>query len=318
MHTQHSPSQLKTALFAGGCFWCIESDFEKLTGVASAVSGYAGGEIENPTYKNYSRHGCREAVEVSYDPTVVSYRALVEYLIKHSDPTDADGSFHDRGLQYAPAIYFDSDEEKEIAKKLIDTANAQHIYEKPLAIAVLPRVKFWPAEDYHQDYYKKNPIPYRLYRLGSGRDGFIKKHLGDDILRAKLTPLQYKVTQKGGTESPFHNEYNDNHREGIYVDIVSGESLFSSSDKYDSGTGWPSFVKPISNEAVVLYEDRSFFGTRAEVRSRLADSHLGHIFEDGPADRGGKRYCMNSAALRFIPREEMEEKGYGEYFKLFE
>jgi len=211
-------------------------------------------------------------------------------------------------------------------------------------------VKFWPAEDYHQDYADKNPVRYSFYRLASGRDAFIKKYWGDNAgqfvvsdqavatsgqinqpskenswanyvkpseseLRGRLTPLQYKVTQAEGTESPFSNPYDKNDELGIYVDVVSGEPLFSSRDKYDSGTGWPSFVKPISPEAVTLREDKKLFSTRTEVRSKFADSHLGHVFNDGPAERGGLRYCMNSASMRFIPQAEMEREGYGYLLK---
>ncbi len=337
-------STVRTAMFAGGCFWCVEADFEKLSGIVKVESGYAGGTTEHPTYENYAEVGHREVVLVTYDPAKTTYRSLVEHIIFYSDPTDVGGSFHDRGAQYAPAIYFETEEEKSVAEAVIRAVDAEKIYERPLAIAVLPRVPFWPAEEYHQDYAKKNPLRYRFYRSGSGRDAFIEKHLqgqtslgatpsgevrasdGDaafvkpsqEILKQTLTPIQYSVTQEDGTEPPFKNAYDKNDEAGIYVDIVSGEPLYSSLDKYDSGTGWPSFVKPISPSAVTLREDRGFFSTRTEVRSRIADSHLGHVFDDGPEDRGGKRYCMNSAALRFIPKADLETIGYGEYVKLFE
>lgn len=322
----------------------MEADFEKLSGIAKVESGYAGGTTEHPTYENYAAGGHREVVLVTYDPAKTSYRSLVEHIIFYSDPTDGEGSFHDRGAQYAPAIYFETEEEKGVAEAVIRAVDAEKIYEKPLAIAVLPRVAFWPAEEYHQDYAKKNPLRYRFYRSGSGRDAFVEKHIegqasidaalsgevsvsdggaafvrpSEEALKRTLTPIQYEVTQEDGTEPPFKNVYDKNNEAGIYVDIVSSEPLYSSLDKYDSGTGWPSFVKPISPEAVTLREDRGFFSTRTEVRSRIADSHLGHVFDDGPEDRGGKRYCMNSAALRFIPAAELEASGYGEYLKLFE
>ena len=335
--------EVKTALFAGGCFWCVEADFEKLTGITGVVSGYAGGASENPTYKNYAEGGHREVVEVTYDPAKTTYASLVEHIIRYSDPTDATGSFHDRGSQYTPAIYYDTDEEKLIAQEIIKKIDVEGVYSKPIAIVVVPRVKFWPAEEYHQDYSKKNPLRYKFYRGGSGRDAFIDQHKGasvpapmpadtttgalhfeqyqrpsDETLKQTLSPLQYKVTQQEGTEPSFDNEYNANKADGIYVDRVSGEPLFSSHDKYDSGTGWPSFVKPIHDTDVTLHEDDGFFSKRVEVRSRYADSHLGHVFEDGPKDRGGKRYCMNSAALRFIPKEEMSAKGYASYLTLFQ
>jgi peptide methionine sulfoxide reductase msrA/msrB len=352
-HTTRMPNiqtsgETKTALFAGGCFWCVEADFEKLTGIVNVVSGYAGGSSENPNYENYAQGGHREVVEVTYDPSKTTYASLVEHIIRYSDPTDATGSFHDRGNQYAPAIYYDTDEEKSIAQEVIKKIDTEGVYEKPVTIVVLPRTKFWPAEDYHQDYSTKNPIRYNFYRGGSGRDAFIDQHKNtsankassnatsvptdtlesvdfekyqkpsEETLKQILSPLQYKVTQEEGTEPPFDNEYNANKIDGIYVDRLSGEPLFSSKDKYDSGTGWPSFVKPIEADDVTLHEDKGLFSTRTEVRSHYADSHLGHVFNDGPKDRGGQRYCMNSAALRFIPKEEMSAKGYGKYLSLFE
>lgn len=328
-----------TALLAGGCFWCVESDLEKVSGVIDVRSGYAGGTGENPTYEDYGQRGFREVVEVVYDPSLVSYANLVEHVIKHGDPTDSEGSFYDRGREYAPAIYYASEEERAAAAEVIAKIDALGVYEKPIAVAVIPTARFWSAEDIHQDYAKKNPLKYSYYRKSSGRDSFIKRYWGDDAgtftvtksssatmnawasykkpsdaeLRTILTDVQYEVTQKDGTETPFSNEYDANKAEGIYVDILSGEPLFSSKDKFDSGTGWPSFVAPIEAGSVVLKDDKGLFGTRVEVRSRYADSHLGHVFNDGPAERGGKRYCMNSASLRFVPKEAMEREGYGAY-----
>jgi len=328
----------KTALLAGGCFWCTEADFEKLPGVLTVVSAYAGGTTPNPTYQDYAAGGYREVVEVMYNPTQVTYAQLVEYVIKHSDPTDADGSFYDRGKQYAPAIYYENDSELAGAQQVVRHLNELNAYSLPINIAIIHRVKFYPAEEYHQDYYRKNPLRYQYYRHASGRDAFIQKHWGNNTgvsplnvtswqsfqkpsakeLRAKLTPLVYSVTQEEGTEPAFKNEFNDNKREGIYVDVVSGEPLYSSKDKFDSGTGWPSFVQPITPESVVLKSEGQFFWSRTEVRSRFADSHLGHVFDDGPIARGGKRYCMNSAALRFIPKENMKEQGYDAYLNSVE
>lgn len=285
-----------TAMFAGGCFWCVEADFEKLRGVGDVISGYAGGNTKNPTYNNYAAGGHREVVEVRYDSQKTNYRKLVEHILTHADPNDTTGSFVDRGVQYSPAIYFENKEEEMVARELATG----------LPIPILPRPTFYKAEKYHQNYYKKNPVRYTYYRNASGRNEYIKKHLG-------LTELQYHVVKENGTEPPFKNEYWDNHEEGIYVDIVSGEALFSSKDKYDSGTGWPSFTKPISEKAVTLHEDNTLFVKRTEVRSTIADSHLGHVFDDGPQDKGGKRWCMNSAAMRFVPKEKMVEEGYGEF-----
>ncbi len=336
---------IKTALLANGCFWCVEHDLAEVPGVTDVVSGYAGGSTENPTYENYAEGGHREVVLVTYDANTVTYANLVEHIIKHGDPTDTGGSFNDRGQYYAPAIYYENDIEKDEAHRVIDAIDALHIFPVPLQLAVIPRANFWPAEEYHQDYSEKNPLRYSYYRTASGRSAFVDKHWGDSAntfiapiiknmpttterkvfnkdswnvfvkpsdttLRTLLTPLQYEVTQEEGTESSFKNAYDKNYAEGIYVDIVSGEPLYSSKDKYDSGTGWPSFVKPISDGAVTLTEDNGLFTRRTEVRSRYADSHLGHVFDDGPADRGGKRYCMNSASLRFISKNDMEKEGY--------
>lgn len=338
----------KEALLADGCFWCVQHDLQELAGVLKVVSGYAGGTNDNPTYENYAEYGHREVVLVSYDANKVSYANLVEHIIKHGDPSDANGSFHDRGPQYAPAIYFASEEEKIAAHKVISEIDALHVFEKPLPLVVIPTVKFWPAEEYHQDYGNKNPLRYSYYRSGSGRDAFIKAHWGekadeltvsgnvvqtgkvksavgvnqqmpwksyvkpsDSELRKLLTPLQYSVSQQSGTEPPHDNLYDNNFADGIYVDILSGEPLYSSRDKFDSGTGWPSFVSPITNDAVVLKDDNTLFHTRTEVRSRYADDHLGHVFPDGPVERGGLRYCMNSASMRFVPKAEMEKEGYG-------
>ena len=328
-----------TAILAGGCFWCVEADFEKLTGVSGVVSGYSGGSSPDPTYENYASAGHREVVEVTYDPSIVSYESLVEYLIQHSDPTDADGSFYDRGQEYSPAVYFASETERKAAELVIARIDATGIYEKPLALALLPRAPFYPAEEYHQDYYRKNYVKYSYYRNASGRDAFIKKHWGenprlperslgeypwtrfekpsDEVLRAQLSAVQFGVTQENDTEPPFANEYADTTAEGIYVDVVSGEPLFSSIDKYDSGTGWPSFTRPLEAANIILLEAFGILGARTEVRSRYADSHLGHVFDDGPPDGGGLRYCMNSAALRFVPKERLVQEGYGEYLALF-
>ncbi len=345
-------STTATALFANGCFWCVEHDLDKVTGVLNVVSGYAGGTTENPTYQNYHAGGYREVVEVTYNPQIVSYGNLVEHIIKHGDPTDATGSFFDRGSYYAPAIYFKSVGEKEIAKKIILAVDALNVFDAPLPLVVLPAVKFWPAEEYHQDYSSKNPLKYSYYRSGSGRTKFFEKAWGAEAstftisngltksvvetktmetksapqftknswdnyvkpsteeLKKLLTAEQFDVTQKEGTEAPRSHAYDRNTEVGIYVDIVSGEPLYFSKDKYDSGTGWPSFVKPISLDVVKLVIDKKLFSTRTEVRSRYADSHVGHVFEDGPKDRGGKRYCMNGAALRFISKDDMEKKGY--------
>ena len=326
------------AIFAGGCFWCMEPPFEKLDGVSDVLSGYTGGKEKDPTYKQVAsgKTGHMEAVVVHYDPAKVSYEKLLDVFWRQIDPTDAGGQFVDRGSQYASAIFYLDDEQKRLALASKARLEATGRFDGPIVTPILPAGAFYTAEDYHQDYYKRNPIRYKFYRSGSGRDKFLEKAWENDLsaavdtdasakyarpseeeIKRMLTPLEFEVTQREGTEPSFKNEYWDEKREGIYVDIVSGEPLFSSKEKYVSGTGWPSFFAVMAAENIVEKKDFRLVLPRTEVRSRHGDSHIGHVFRESSSPTG-MRYCMNSAALRFVPKEDMEREGYGDYLKVFD
>ncbi len=368
---QRPPAQLAHATFAGGCFWCMQSPYDGIPGVYSTTAGYAGGAVKNPSYEEVSTGttGHAESMQVAYDPTQVSYEKLLDVFWHNIDPTDAGGQFCDRGNQYRTVIFYADERQKEAALASKNRLEASHRFAQPIVTQVVALPAFYPAEDYHQNFCRKNPLRYESYRFGCGRDRRLAELWGkpdpkpeakpvekgaapavpgamapsaptskgrtdvkqetaaskqcwtkpsEEELKRALTPLQYRVTQQAATEQPFHNQYWDNHEPGIYVDVVSGEPLFSSLDKYDSGSGWPSVTRPLEPQNVTERSDRELFMERTEIRSKQADSHLGHVFDDGPLDKGGLRYCTNSAALRFVPLARLEAEGYGQYKALFE
>ena len=310
---------LREIYFAGGCFWGVEEYFSRIPGVYDVVSGYANGNTEQPTYEEVCSNttGFAETVRVQFDPSVVSLRVLTGQYFKIIDPISVNRQGNDRGTQYRTGIFYT--EEKDCASIQPVMNEIQNDYSEPLAVELAPLENFYPAEDYHQDYLQKNPGGYCHIDFSSLEDltvhanGTVGIRILEKELREELTPLQYEVTRNAATERPFTGEYWDSDETGLYVDIVTGEPLFTSADKFDAGCGWPSFTKPVEPEAITQQEDNSHGMKRIEVRSHDGDSHLGHVFEDGPAESGGLRYCINSASLRFIPLSRMEEEGYGAY-----
>lgn len=316
---------MKTIYLAGGCFWGVEKYFSLIPGVTATEVGYANGKTDHPTYEQVCREntGHAETVKIQYDPLKLSLPYLLEQYYAVIDPVSVNKQGNDAGIQYRTGIFYTDPADKPIIEASL--RELQKKYRQPLAIEVEPLRQFFPAEEYHQDYLDKNPggychIPQTAFeKARHANDPSVQyKRKSRAELQAELTPLQYEVTQNSATEQPFRNEYFDNHKRGIYVDITTGEPLFLSSDKYDSGCGWPSFTRPIDDSLIAEKQDRTHGMVRTEVRSKTGDAHLGHVFNDGPQDQGGLRYCINSASLRFIPMEDMEKEGYGRYLPLLQ
>ncbi|MDR2075404.1 MAG: peptide-methionine (R)-S-oxide reductase MsrB [Desulfovibrio sp.] len=322
MEQRGNQVNLRDVYFAGGCFWGVEEYFSRIPGVVDVTAGYANGTTENPSYEQVcsGKTGHAEAVHIIYDPQMVSLKILAEQFFKIIDPVSVNRQGNDRGIQYRTGMYYVRSEDRAILESVMDKARKD--YAGPLAVELLPLEQYFSAEEYHQDYLKKNPGGYchisfdSLKDLGSEKKGLVDpgrySKPSDAELQQRLRPEEYYVTQTAGTERAFSGKFLDHKEPGIYVDVVTGEPLFSSADKFDSDCGWPSFTKPIEPEVVAEHADNSYGLKRIEVKSRVGDSHLGHVFQDGPRDKGGLRYCINSAALRFIPFEEMDRQGYGD------
>nr|WP_306351766.1 bifunctional peptide-methionine (S)-S-oxide reductase MsrA/peptide-methionine (R)-S-oxide reductase MsrB [Pasteurella atlantica] len=313
MMTQTQTENLQQIYLAGGCFWGIEAYMEKIYGVKDAVSGYANGKTSQTNYQLIGKTDHAETVKVTYDANKISLEKLLKYYFQVIDPTSVNKQGNDRGRQYRTGVYYQNEMDKAVVLNVIE--QQQKKYQDKIQVEVEPLKNYVLAEDYHQDYLAKNPNGYCHIDLEKANKVIIDPNdypkPSDKELKAKLTPLQYSVTQKKNTEHSFSNEYWDNFKDGIYVDVTTGEPLFSSMDKYKSGCGWPSFTKPIDKDVVNYNDDTSFNMVRTEVLSRSGQAHLGHVFDDGPKDKGGLRYCINSAAIKFIPLEQMEAEGYG-------
>ncbi len=309
----------KTVYFAGGCFWGVEEYFSRIEGVIDTVSGYANGKTESPSYEDVCYHntGHAEAVKIDYNEAIVSIEELLAHLFRIIDPTSINKQGNDRGKQYRTGVYYTEPSQFEATRRFF--AQRQKRYSAPIVVELQPVNQFFPAEEYHQDYLQKNPMGYCHINLALAAEPLIdaeKYRMPDaDTLKKELSALQYSVTQESATEPPFSHEYSSKDEPGIYVDIVTGEPLFLSSDKFDSSCGWPSFSRPITADSARYHSDSSHGMQRVEVRSRAGDSHLGHVFADGPMERGGLRYCINGAALKFIPLSEMESAGYKEFIE---
>lgn len=325
---EYTDKELEVIYLAGGCFWGVEAYMDLLEGVIDVNSGYANGKTKNPTYKEVVNEdtGFAETVEVKFDPNVIDLTTILLHYFKIVDPTSLNRQGNDIGDQYRTGIYYNDEKQLKVIESVVN--HEQKKYEKDIVVEVKPIENYYLAEDYHQDYLKKNPLGYCHINLNLAKEGVDRESLpykeiayikpSKEDIKKKLTKEQYQITQEAKTEMPYSHEYNELNEKGIYVDIVTGEPLFSSQDKYDAGCGWPSFTKPIDIDSITEKQDYSLGMKRVEVTSKIGDSHLGHVFDDGPVEEGGLRYCINGAALRFVPYEQMEEEGYGELKVMFE
>ncbi|WP_342564532.1 peptide-methionine (S)-S-oxide reductase MsrA [Paenibacillus sp. FSL R7-0345] len=319
---QQAGQRLELATFAGGCFWCMVKPFDELPGIVSVVSGYTGGHTENPTYTEVGTEttGHIEAVQITFDPGLFPYRRLLDLYWQLIDPTDRGGQFMDRGHSYKTAIFVHSAEQQAEAEASKAALQAEKRFKGPVVTEILPAAAFYPAEAEHQDYYKSHPLDYKLYLKGSGRDDFLQRHWqrhkDEDQLRSRLTALQYEVVRNKGTEPAYDNAYWDEHRDGIYTDVLNGDPLFSSLDKFDSGTGWPSFTAPLEPGLIRREADLSGGTARTVLRSRLSGAYLGQLLYDGP-EPSKLHYRVNSAALRLVPLQELAVNGLERYKTLF-
>lgn len=306
----------ETVYLAGGCFWGVEEYFQRINGVRDVVSGYANGKTADPVYARIGETDHAETVKVTYDSNLVSLSEILTHYFRIIDPTSLNKQGNDVGRQYRTGIYYENNTVRDLAASVM--AEEALKYDRPLVVELEPLAGFYPAEDYHQDYLKKNPNGYCHVDLSLAEvpiaDPDQYPRPDQKTLKEMLSDLSYRVVEENDTEPAFSSPLDKEYSPGIYVDIATGQPVFSSDEKFDSGTGWPSFTSPILSGSVLEVEDNSFFMERIEVRSS-SGSHLGHVFNDGPKDKGGLRYCLNGAALRFIPLEEMEAEGYREYLK---
>ena len=325
----HATDGAAEIYLAGGCFWGTEFLLQNINGVENTEVGYANGATKNPSYHEVCNgSGHAETVHVVYRPEKISLNELLEIFYRSIDPTLLNRQGNDRGIQYRTGIYFNNSSDAPVVEKSLQ--ELQKKYSKPVVVECETIKNFYRAEDEHQNYLVKNPQGYChvprwlvdeqkksavVAEKNFPRDKKYSKP--DDATLKNLTELQYAVTQEAATEPPYANEYDHEFREGIYVDITTGQPLFVSTDKFDSSCGWPAFSKPIDKNFLAEHVDKSFGMTRTEVRARASGAHLGHVFDDGPKEFGGLRYCINIASLRFVPREKMQAEGYGEWLNLF-